>query len=240
MALARKDSTIKAGLPQLRKSQLAHCDKVEQSIENALAPRPRQRVRHPGGANHGEIHGALAPVPVARVIGQEHPLVHQQAEGREHGGHQDRGEAGLHAGQDRNARRDEANPGRITPELLRRRQPFGDQRGGVVHIDKMCSAKYQRTNPERQLAQARKARGQCRIDPGGGGIDDQPARGDRELHGDVFVGDEYSVIGEQQAAVHQDDDKERVVDSERRGAPGRGSARHTTAAAATTMNAPAA
>jgi hypothetical protein len=35
------------------------------------APRPRQRVRHhPGGAGHGEIHGALAPVPVARVIGQ--------------------------------------------------------------------------------------------------------------------------------------------------------------------------
>ena len=87
-------------------------------------------------------------------------------------------------------------------------------------------AEYQRTNPKRQLAQARKARGQYRIDPGGGGVDDQPARGDRELHGEVFVGDEYGVIGEQQAAVHQDDDKERVVEGERRGAPGRGSAPH--------------
>ena len=35
--------------------------------------------------------------------------MHQQGEGREHGGHQDGGEACLHAGQDRNARRDEAN-----------------------------------------------------------------------------------------------------------------------------------
>jgi hypothetical protein len=47
---------------------------------------------------------------------------------------------------------------------------------------------------------------------------------DRELHGDVFVGDEYGVIGEQQAAVHQGDDKERVVDGERGGSPGRSSA----------------
>ena len=47
-----------------------------------------------------------------------------------------------------------------------------------------------------------------------------PPAANRELHGDVFVGEEYGVIGEQQAAVHQDDDKERVVDGERRGAPG--------------------
>jgi hypothetical protein len=70
----------------------------------------------------------------------------------------------------------------------------------------MRSAEYQRTNPDHQPAQARKARSQCRIDLGDGGVNDQPARGDRELHGDVFVGDEYGVIGEQQAAVHQDDD----------------------------------
>jgi hypothetical protein len=36
----------------------------------------------------------------------------------------------------------------------------------------MRSAEYQRTNPKRQSAQAHKARGQCRIDPGGGGVDD--------------------------------------------------------------------
>jgi hypothetical protein len=63
-----------------------------------------------------------------------------------------------------------------------------------------------------------------RIDPCGGGVADHRAHGDRELHGDVFVGDEYRVIGEQQAAVHQDDNKERIGDGERCGAPGRGSA----------------
>ena len=57
-----------------------------------------------------------------------------------HGGQQDRGEAGLHARQDRNARRDVANSGRISPELLRRRQPFGDQWGGEVHVEKMRAA----------------------------------------------------------------------------------------------------
>jgi uncharacterized protein (TIGR03437 family) len=40
----------------------------------------------------------------------------------------------------------------------------------------MRSAEYQRTNPKRQSAQSRKARSQCRIDPGGGGVDNQPAR----------------------------------------------------------------
>ena len=50
------------------------------------------------------------------------------------------GEAGLHARQDRNARRYVANPGRVSPELLARRQPFGDQRGGQVQIDKMRAA----------------------------------------------------------------------------------------------------
>ena len=80
--------------------------------ENALAPRPRQRVRHHPG---GEIHGSLGPVHVDRVISQKHRLMHQQGKGSEHGGHQDRVEAGLHAGQDGNARRDEPNPGRITP-----------------------------------------------------------------------------------------------------------------------------
>ena len=59
------------------------------------------------------------------------------------------GEAGLHARQDRNAGRDVADPGRIPPELLRRRQPLGDQRGGQVHIDEMRSAEQQRANPER-------------------------------------------------------------------------------------------
>src|SRR5580698_549428 len=52
----------------------------------------------------------------------------------------------------------------------------------------MRSAEYQRTKPKRHLAQVREARGQCRIDPAGSGADDQPGRGDCELHGDVFVG----------------------------------------------------
>ena len=69
--------------------------------------------------NHGEIHGALGPVHVDRVISQKRRLVHQQGKGREHGAHQDRGEAGLHAGQDRNARRNGANPGRITQPRAR-------------------------------------------------------------------------------------------------------------------------
>jgi hypothetical protein len=30
-----------------------------------------------------------------------------------------------------------ADPGRISPELLRRRQPFGDQWGREVHVDEM-------------------------------------------------------------------------------------------------------
>jgi hypothetical protein len=44
--------------------------------------------------------------------------MHEQSEGRVHGGQQDRGEPGLHACQDRNARRDVANPGRIKPRTL--------------------------------------------------------------------------------------------------------------------------
>ena len=39
-----------------------------------------------------------------------------------------------------------------------------------------------------------------------------------------LVGAELGVMGEQHAAVHQDDDNEREVDGERRGAPGRGPA----------------
>src|SRR5205807_80730 len=80
---------------------------------------------------------------------------------------------------------DKAKPGRITPDLLRRRQPFGDQWGGQVHIDKMGSAEEQRANPERKSAQAREACCQGRIDPGAVGVDDQPARRDRELLGDA-------------------------------------------------------
>jgi len=64
----------------------------------------------------------------------------------------------------------------------------------------MRSAEYQCTNPERQSAQAHQARGQCRINPGGGGVDGSARVS--ELLGDVFVGDEYGVISEQQAAVH--------------------------------------
>jgi hypothetical protein len=60
------------------------------------------------------------------------------------GGHHDRGEPGLHAGQYRNARRDEANPGRITPELLRRRQPFGDQDAFALSPPSGCSGNYLR------------------------------------------------------------------------------------------------
>jgi predicted nucleotidyltransferase len=82
-------------------------------------PRPRQRVRHdPGGADQGEIKGVLAPVHTAGAIGQDHRPVHQQGEGRVHGGQQNRGEAGLHGRQDRNARRDVANPGRMTPKSI--------------------------------------------------------------------------------------------------------------------------
>jgi hypothetical protein len=43
---------------------------------------PRQRVRHdPGGAGHSEVHCALGPVRVVRVIGQKHGPVSQQSEG---------------------------------------------------------------------------------------------------------------------------------------------------------------
>jgi len=51
--------------------------------------------------------------------------VHQRREGRVHDSQQDCGETRLHAREDRNARRDVGNPGRIGPELLRGRQPFG-------------------------------------------------------------------------------------------------------------------
>ena len=76
--------------------------------------RPRQRVCHDlGGADQDEIQGVLGP-DYGGGISQEHRPVHQQGDGRVHGGQQDRGEAGLHASQDRNARSDVANPDQAT------------------------------------------------------------------------------------------------------------------------------
>jgi hypothetical protein len=78
-----------------------------------------------GRANHRAILGALSPVPVILAIGQKHRSVRHQAEGRGNTGHKGRGKAGLHSRQDRGAGRDEANPGSMTPEHLRRRQSLG-------------------------------------------------------------------------------------------------------------------
>src|SRR6202041_909075 len=109
----------------------------------------RERISHdPGSPDQGQIQSALGPVPMAGGVRQEHGPIRQQAEGRNHGGQQNRGKPGLYASQSRKAGRDEADAGYVTPEHLPGRQPLWDQGGGQVHINKMRSAPNQRTNPE--------------------------------------------------------------------------------------------
>ncbi len=123
-----------------------------------------------------------------------------------------------------NAGRDEADSSYISPEYLSRWQPFWNQRRSQIHINKMRSTPYQTTNPKRDPAQPGEARDQFSVDLGAVGIEKQSARGDRQLHGDAFVSTIHGVPADQQAAVHQQEDKESVIAGQRRSAPHGGSA----------------
>ena len=90
----------------------------------------------------------------------------------------------------------------------------------------MRSAEQQCANPERQLSSSCESFGETPVDPGAIGIDDQPGRRDRELLRGVAVSDELAVMRQRNAPVHQDDDNQRVVGAERRGAQGRRSTPH--------------
>ena len=66
----------------------------------------------PGGAEDGEIDGEFCPIELEFVIGEQHPKVDQEGEGRQHGGEEDGGEAGLDPRKDGEACEDESDSGR--------------------------------------------------------------------------------------------------------------------------------
>lgn len=105
----------------------------------------------PSGAEDGEIDGEFGPIELDFVIGEQDPNVDQEGKGRQHGGEEDCGEASADAGEDGKTCEDESDAGQVSPEDLRRWQPFGNEWGGEVHVDEVRSAPYQCTDAKDQL-----------------------------------------------------------------------------------------
>ena len=155
------------------------------------------------------------------MIGDQNPDVNEQGKDGQHDGEEEGGEASLDAGEEGEAGGEEGYAGQVAPEHLRRRQTFGNQWGGEVHVEEVGSAEDERGKAEGQLADEGKACGQRAVDASCCGVDDEGARSDGELLGEAFVGAVFPEVSQQHGAVHDDDDEEDVVRGEGGGAEGR-------------------